>query len=444
METKKAAGIGLIAVAGGLAAYGISKGKAPVIPHPECDVDADCPEGYICEGGLCIKAPEPDMATLWGLVVNANTKQPISGIVIAANGQTQASDTNGRYEFQDLEPGTYSIALSDPSDRYEMPTAITITLGAGAIVQRNVELLLPAEYDIVLRDLDVSSPIIAEYPVLISCYAKLCTGPIGVPKTREVILYVNGTAVGSVNVTLTRTFLCAEQKLEFEYTPSSIGTYGLTLGELSGSFEAVEAVFQNTEIELIVDNRASIPTDTIIHVPNQGYSQCDAWLDDFYFTYGLDHQAYFEGQVRYDYSGQTDYEYSDGHKAKALHGGGGTTIQFGVISAAKYDEWLNSGSPLSDYGWPDIRRGEPRTKTRHAFIYSAGGDWARPSVKSGSYDFSENGILTLAPGKWIVLAAPSLSVCYSREVSTRGGHQWRMKCGSMPYYKIYKVGVINI
>ena len=473
METKKAAGIGLIVAAGGLAAYGISKGKAPVIPYPECDVDADCPEGYVCEGGLCIKAPEPELATLWGLVTNANSKQPISGIVIAANGQTRTSDANGRYEFPDLEPGTYCIELSDPADRYEMPSAITVTLGAGAILQRNIELLLPAEYDITLGDLDISSPIIAGYPVMISCYAKLCMGPVGVPKTRQVILYVNGSAIASVNVTLTKTFLCAEQKLEFEYTPSSPGTYSIELGELSGSFEAVEAVFQNTGLELVRSARDSIPADAT--GTTKGFLECDAWLDDFYFTfnptieqiepYKPEHEwvcekgfkwnrttgmcvpvskipnAHFEGQIRYDYNGQTNYEYSNGDKtARALHGGGGVAVQFGVISAAKYDEWLNSDSPLSDYGWPAIHH----IKTAHAFSYSAGGDWAAPSVKSGSYDFSENGVLTLAPGKWIVLAAPSLSICYSRRVSTRGGYSNRMRCNSMRYYKVYKAGMISV
>jgi len=250
---------------------------------------------------------------------------------------------------------------------------------------------------------------------------------------------VNGSAIASVNVTLTKTFLCAEQKLEFEYTPSSPGTYSIELGELSGSFEAVEAVFQNTGLELVRSARDSIPADAT--GTTKGFLECDAWLDDFYFTYGIDGRTHFDGQIRYDYNGQTDYEYSNGDKtARALHGGGGVAVQFGVISAAKYDEWLNSDSPLSDYGWPAIHH----IKTAHAFSYSAGGDWAAPSVKTGSYDFSENGVLTLAPGKWIVLAAPSLSICYSRRVSTRGGYSNRMRCNSMRYYKVYKAGMISV
>ena len=51
METKKAAGIGLITVAGGIVAYELLKGKEPV--H-ECSVDADCPAGYKCEGSICV------------------------------------------------------------------------------------------------------------------------------------------------------------------------------------------------------------------------------------------------------------------------------------------------------------------------------------------------------------------------------------------------------
>ena len=474
METRKVAGIGMIVAAGGLAAYGIAKGKATP-PGTECDVDADCPEGYICEHGLCIQAPIEGMATLWGIAINANSKLPISGIVVSADGQTRTTDTSGRYEFADMEPGTYVITISDPSDRYEVPSPMTITLSAGGVTQRNIELLLPAEYDINLRNMEVTSPIVADYPVIISCLATLCTGPVGVPKSRTVTLYVNGVAESTVTVTLTRTFLCAEQQLEFEYTPPSPGTYNIELDELAGSFEAVEAVFQNTGLELVENSRDSIPADAT--GTTKGFLECDAWLDDFYFTFNpttvqleqyecpyfercedgyhekwllggkicipdVIPNARFEGQIRFDYSKQSDYDYSNEDKtAKADHGGGSIGVTFGVLSIADYEEWLNKGKPLSDYGWAGLHQ----MKTAHSFRYSYNpGDWARPSVGSGAYDFSADGVLNLASGEWVVLACPSLSICYSREVSTRAGHVWRMRCSGKSYYKTYKVGTINV
>ncbi len=34
--------------------------KLPTVPPPpECRVDADCPEGYVCRDGVCVEAPPP-------------------------------------------------------------------------------------------------------------------------------------------------------------------------------------------------------------------------------------------------------------------------------------------------------------------------------------------------------------------------------------------------
>lgn len=42
-------GLGLAAVVG----------LAALAAPPECTVDADCPSGYICKNGKCVKAPTP-------------------------------------------------------------------------------------------------------------------------------------------------------------------------------------------------------------------------------------------------------------------------------------------------------------------------------------------------------------------------------------------------
>jgi len=63
--------------------------------------------------------PPPGLATLWGMVTDAITGEPIKGIEITLNGWSYTTGTDGRYEFAEIEPGTYSLIFSDPLGRYE-------------------------------------------------------------------------------------------------------------------------------------------------------------------------------------------------------------------------------------------------------------------------------------------------------------------------------------
>ena len=73
---------------------------------------------------LCVKRagaqPSPEKATLWGIVSDANGS-PISGINVALDSLSTTTDSSGKYEFLNIEPGTYSsLTFTDPQGRYEM------------------------------------------------------------------------------------------------------------------------------------------------------------------------------------------------------------------------------------------------------------------------------------------------------------------------------------
>jgi len=114
------------------------------------------------------------------------------------------------------------------------------------------EAILPVEeYPFTFRDLEISAPVIVGYPVTIGCRVMSCIAPVGRPITHTVTLYINNTPVLSQNVTLTRKFLCAETRVEFEFTPGSTRTYQVEIDGLTGSFTATTEVFVNTPLELV-------------------------------------------------------------------------------------------------------------------------------------------------------------------------------------------------
>lgn len=463
METKKAAGIGLVTVAGGIAAYQLLKKK--VEPEPECTTDADCPLGYTCEHGICVKEPVEGKAVLWGIARNAKSKLPIPGIVVAMDSETRTTGADGKYEFLDVEPGTYTLSVSDPSDRYETPAPITVTLEAGETMQRNIELLLPEEYDIGLSGLRISIPTVAGYPVTITCWAKLCTGPIGVPVTRVITLYVNGIAIDSITVTLTRTFLCASQKLEFEYTPPSAGLYNIELDGLGGVFEATEPVFTNTPLELV--KNATEFADEMAEAYGTGtnrtielaipFLQGASDLRETHFTFDPTGVANLNCTIELDLGGYSGWTL------------GATLI---AIRASEYESWLNNirfidwghpgrlgagvyglGFPLEDSGPPPLdSQGYPSRASICGRDYDCKfihreetyGGWQGCNLKSGDHEFNINGLLDLEPGSWVVLASFVMSICNAFESP---GPRGTTKMTYLPLdcynYKIYKIGTIS-
>jgi len=64
--------------------------------------------------------PPPGLALLYGKVTDADTAQPISGIVASVgDGYTDQSDNSGNYLVQNIQPGTYPVFFTDPLERYE-------------------------------------------------------------------------------------------------------------------------------------------------------------------------------------------------------------------------------------------------------------------------------------------------------------------------------------
>jgi len=63
--------------------------------------------------------PEPKLATLWGIVTGADTGKPIEGIEVSLDSWVLFTPSNGRYEFANVEPGTYNLRFFDPMGRYE-------------------------------------------------------------------------------------------------------------------------------------------------------------------------------------------------------------------------------------------------------------------------------------------------------------------------------------
>ena len=62
----------------------------------------------------CSKDEVVTTGTIAGLVTDfANPNQPISGatVVLSSKGLTKTTGSDGRFEFQDLEPGTYTLQV---------------------------------------------------------------------------------------------------------------------------------------------------------------------------------------------------------------------------------------------------------------------------------------------------------------------------------------------
>ena len=66
------------------------------------------------------EAQQPDKATLWGIVSDASTGSPVAGINVTLGSYSTNTDSSGKYEFLNIEPGTYaSLTFTDPLGRYE-------------------------------------------------------------------------------------------------------------------------------------------------------------------------------------------------------------------------------------------------------------------------------------------------------------------------------------
>ncbi|GAI23397.1 unnamed protein product [marine sediment metagenome] len=54
----------------------------------------------------------PALATLYGVVVDAETGAPLAGVLVSIDGYAGYTAANGRYEISDIPAGTYSVTFS--------------------------------------------------------------------------------------------------------------------------------------------------------------------------------------------------------------------------------------------------------------------------------------------------------------------------------------------
>ncbi|MBA7669487.1 hypothetical protein ES703_77618 [subsurface metagenome] len=53
----------------------------------------------------------PPVANLYGVVTDAETGSPLSGVKVTINGVVAYTDGSGYYSFTDLSPGAYTISF---------------------------------------------------------------------------------------------------------------------------------------------------------------------------------------------------------------------------------------------------------------------------------------------------------------------------------------------
>ena len=326
------------------------------------------------------------------------------------------------------------------------------------------EAILPVEeYPFTYEDLEISAPVIVGYPVTISCRVMSCIAPVGRPITHTVTLYINNTPVLSQDVTLTRSFLCAETRVEFQFTPGSTRTYQVEIGGLTGSFTATTEVFVNTPLEL-VKSALEFPDEVReAYLRTQGdfsgpFLSGASELKEAYFTFDptiVTPNANLNCVIGLDLGGYSGWNL------------GATLI---AVRASEYQNWLNNirfidwghpgrlgtgiyglGFPLEQSGLIPLdldSQGYPSRASicgrdydcKYIHHEESCGSWTGCTLRSGDHEFNVNGLLALEPGSWIVLASFVLSIC-----NIYYGYDDRLVVLPLDCYnyKIYKIGTID-
>lgn len=347
------------------------------------------------------------------------------------------------FSYTPMEAKTYHVAINGLSGSFEA--------------------ILPVEeYPFTFRDLEISAPVIVGYPVTIGCRVMLCIAPVGVPITHPVTLYINNTPVSSQEVTLTREFLCAETRVEFQFTPGSTRTYRVEIDGLTGSFEAVLPIFINTPPEL-VKSALEFPDEVReAYTRTQGdfsgpFLSGASELRETYFTFDptivIPPNANLNCIIGLDLGGYSGWNL------------GATLV---AVRASEYQSWLNdirfikwghpgrlgvgvyglgfplevSGPiPLDSQGYPS-RASICGRDYDCKFIHreETHGGWEGCNLRSKDYEFNVNGLLDLEPGSWVVLASFVLSIC-----NIYTGYDGRLVVLPLDCYnyKIYRIGTID-
>ena len=89
--------------------------------------------------GGCSKKEHDSFATLFGVVSDQETAEPIAGasVVLSPGGKTKTTGTDGRYEFADLDPQQYTITVQKTGYQTNRKT---ITAVVGDATEANIPL----------------------------------------------------------------------------------------------------------------------------------------------------------------------------------------------------------------------------------------------------------------------------------------------------------------
>ncbi len=87
----------------------------------------------------CSKEEHDMYATLYGVVNDHNTSEPIAGasVVLSPGGKTKTTGTDGRYEFNDLDPQQYTVTVQKTGYQTNRKT---ITAVIGESTEANIPL----------------------------------------------------------------------------------------------------------------------------------------------------------------------------------------------------------------------------------------------------------------------------------------------------------------
>ena len=82
-------------------------------------------------------APPPGKATLYGIVTDADTGDPIGGVDVYIDGAITSTDPTGYYELAGIEPGTREVVFE--KEGYD-PGSTTVELTADETRELNVQM----------------------------------------------------------------------------------------------------------------------------------------------------------------------------------------------------------------------------------------------------------------------------------------------------------------
>jgi hypothetical protein len=84
--------------------YLITRGEGP-----ECETDADCPQGYVCVDGVCV-LETPGIGEVVGIVTDCDSGLPISGVTVTLDAEVSTtSNASGAFGFTNVGVGQHTI-----------------------------------------------------------------------------------------------------------------------------------------------------------------------------------------------------------------------------------------------------------------------------------------------------------------------------------------------